>query len=95
MSGVKGRSGRKPTNPTGRLWFRSLVDQEELRSQFERNLRAKLAEGDIDAFMRTFEHAYGRPGTSVDVTTRVQFDPAKIQFVLGDSPSIEIGSEDG
>lgn len=94
MSGVKGKSGPRPTNPKGREWFRSLVDEPTLRRKYEANLRAKLDAGDVDAFLKTFEHGYGRPAQALDVKTTVDIPAGALPITIKPADSIEIGGTD-
>jgi hypothetical protein len=94
MAGVKGRSGLKPINPKGREWFRRLVDEESLRRKYEANLRAKLDAGDTEAFLKTFEHGYGRPGQTLDVHTKIDLPSGPLKIVIQKAEAIAIGGSD-
>lgn len=94
MAGVKGRSGAKPINPKGREWFRRLVDDQELRRKYEANLRAKLEAGDVDAFLKTFEHGYGRPPQALAVTAAVEMPSGPLKIVIHQAEAIAIGGTD-
>ena len=90
-----GKAGRPPTNPKGREWFRHLVDEEDLRRKYEANLRAKLDAGDTDAFLKTFEHGYGRPAQALDVKTTVDMPSGALTFILQPAGAVAIGETDG
>ena len=95
MAGVKGRSGgQNRINPTGRAWFRRLVDEPTLRRQYEANLRAKLEAGDVDAFLKTFEHGYGRPAQALDVKASVDIQSGPLPITIVPADSIAIGGTD-
>jgi hypothetical protein len=93
VAGKPGK-GRPPTNPKGREWFRHLVDQEELRRKYEANLRAKLDAGDTDAFLKTFEHGYGRPAQALDVKTTIDIPAGALPITVVPADSIAIGGTD-
>ena len=60
-------SGRYPTVPTGRGRMRDVVLNKERWVKFVAAIDAQLANGNPDAFLRAFEHGYGRPPQALDV----------------------------
>lgn len=87
-------SGRKPLVVAGRAWFRSLVDDKARRQKFRENLDASLERGEVDAFMKCFEHGYGRPPQALDVKTTVDIPAGVLPVTIIPADSIAIGGTD-
>ncbi len=77
--GKRANSGRKQTVTGGREWVRDIVDEPERRQRFINALDAALvgwarsknpseaAGAAVAAYLRAFEHGYGRPPQALDV----------------------------
>ena len=65
--------GRPREAVGGRRWVRELVDDPERREAFRACLDSALAGKDpvdgVAAYLRAFEHGYGRPPQALDVRT--------------------------
>lgn len=72
------RGGDKPS-VAGRQFMRSIVDDPVRREQFKAAIDAELAQGKTDAFVKAFEHGYGRPPQAL---VDEDGQPLALQFVL-------------
>lgn len=77
LGGKRPGSGSKPGSRNGlkaqggRAWIRATVDTPKRREQFvkalDRALRGPNALEAVQAYLRAFEHGYGRPPQALDV----------------------------
>jgi len=68
------RSGRRNRDPLvvgGRIYLRALVDNPDYRTQFTAQFERAITGEDpikaVEAFLKIFEHGYGRPPQALDV----------------------------
>jgi len=82
--GSREGSGRKQSVKGGREWVRGIVDDPDRRTRFLNALDAALvgwarsknpseaAASAVTAYLRAFEHGYGRPPQALDVSLSSQ-----------------------